>query len=81
MTWCQGVITVASLVEQTAANIIKLFSSVTRSESPGMIPASWERPGSPSTTCSAAAARACTSVSKAWSRWRVNAGGWGKILG
>ena len=64
MTWCQGVITVTSLMEQMAANTIKLFSSVTWSESPGMIPASWERPGSPSTTCAAAAARACISVFK-----------------
>ena len=40
MTWCQGVITVTSLMEQMAANTIKLFSSLTWSESPGMIPAS-----------------------------------------
>ena len=32
MTWCQGVITVARLVEKAACNIIKLLSSVTRSK-------------------------------------------------
>ena len=72
MTWCQGVITVARLVEKTASNIIKLFLSVTRSKSPGMRSTSWERPGSPSTPCSAVASRAGTSVPWAWSRrrWR-----------